>query len=42
MKIKYLNCDRKAKLFSFYTHHYNTLDLDGKHYMIDGENNLNY
>lgn len=36
MKIHYLNCDGKAKLFSFHRHDYKALDLDGKHYMIDG------
>ena len=36
MKIHYLDCDGKAKLFSFHRHDYKTLDLDGKHYMIDG------
>ncbi len=36
MKIHYLNCDGKTKLFSFYRHDYKTLDIDGKHYMIDG------
>jgi len=36
MKIHYLDCDGKAKLFSFHRHDYKALDLDSKHYMIDG------
>jgi len=36
MKIHYLDCNGKAKLFSFHRHDYKALDLDGKHYMIDG------
>ncbi len=36
MKIHYLNCDNKAKLFSFHRHDYKVLDIDRKHYMIDG------
>ena len=36
MKIHYLDCDNKAKLFSFYRHDYKVFDTEGKHYMIDG------
>lgn len=37
MKIKYLDCRGKNKLFSFYRHDYRTWeDEDGMHYMIDG------
>lgn len=36
MKIKYLNCRGKKKLFSFYRHDYRTWeDEDNNHYMID-------
>lgn len=36
MKITYLDCDGKAKLFSFFRHDYKTKEIDGKYYMIDG------
>lgn len=36
MKIKYLNCDDKEKLFSFFPHHCNSKTIEGKEYMIDG------
>ena len=36
MKIKYLDCDRRAKLFSFHRHDYKEITIDGKFYMIDG------
>jgi len=36
MKIKYLDCDRKTKLFSFHRHDYKEITIDGISYMIDG------
>lgn len=36
MKIHYLNCDGKAKLFSFSRRDYKEKTIDGIHYMIDG------
>jgi len=36
VKIHYLNCDGKAKLFSFSGHDYKEKTIDGISYMIDG------
>lgn len=36
MKIKYLDCDGRAKLFSFHRHAYREITIDDKFYMIDG------
>jgi len=36
MKIRYLDCDGKAKLFSFHEQDYKTETIDGNRYMIDG------
>lgn len=36
MKIHFLNCDGKDKLFSFHRHDYKTKLIDGKHYFLDG------
>lgn len=36
MKIEYLDCDGKDKLFTWYTHDFKTKTIDGKFYMIDG------
>lgn len=36
MKIKYLDCDGKSKLFSFHRHDYKEMTIDDTFYMIDG------
>lgn len=36
MDIHYLDCDGKAKLFSFYRHDYQSVEIDNKRYVIDG------
>lgn len=36
MKITYLNCDGKTKLFSFHRHDYKSILIDGVEYSLDG------
>ena len=36
MNIKYLDCDDKYKMFSFYDHDYKSKKIDDVWYMIDG------
>lgn len=36
MKIHYLDCDSKAKLFSFHRHDYKSIEIDGTEYSLDG------
>jgi hypothetical protein len=36
MKINYLNCEGKHKLFSFTTHNYKEITIDEKYFMLDG------
>jgi hypothetical protein len=40
MKIRYLDCDGKDKLFSFHQHDYRSKVIDGNRYMVDGGCNL--
>jgi hypothetical protein len=37
MKINYLNCEGKHKLFSFTTHDYKEITIDEKYFILDGD-----